>query len=276
MSTLTVRRLLIDLGQPFERRWNGGDAFSSAFFNALSMTFPLGEQFFIDSVRKGVKALPAEQQAQFQGELQGFVGQEATHRRLHALFNEQLAAQGFSNDWARRFEQRFKRVEPLNVRHWVAITAANEHFTALFAEHLLRHPAVLAGAEPRLQSLWLWHSAEEAEHRSTAFDVYQALGGNLQWRRRWFRIASTYFALDIARQIFNNLWRDGSWWRASTWRSAARFLFGRQQGLVRHGFKPWLAYLAADFHPSQQGGELGPRWLAANQAQLSPVGTQAG
>ena len=46
MKILPVRRLLIDLQTPFTRDWNGGDAFRSAFFNALSMSFPAGEQFF--------------------------------------------------------------------------------------------------------------------------------------------------------------------------------------------------------------------------------------
>src|SRR5918911_1080918 len=99
MSDLVVRRLSIDLATPFPRWWNGGDAFRTAYFNALSMSFPLGEQFFIDSVRAGVKALPEAQRAQFAAEVQGFVGQEATHRRIHALFNEQLAAQGHVNTW---------------------------------------------------------------------------------------------------------------------------------------------------------------------------------
>ena len=97
MTHLTVRRLLIDLKQPFERRWNGGDAFRSAFLNALSMSFPVGEQFFMDSIRKGVSALPLAGRESFAEELQGFVGQEATHRHLHALYNAQLASQGFVN-----------------------------------------------------------------------------------------------------------------------------------------------------------------------------------
>ena len=59
MTDLVVRRLLIDLETAFAQRWNGGDAFRSAFFSALSMSFPVGEQFFIDSVREGVKKLPA-------------------------------------------------------------------------------------------------------------------------------------------------------------------------------------------------------------------------
>ena len=60
MTNLVVRRLLIDLAEPIAARWNGGDAFRSAFFNALSMSFPVGEQYFMDSVRAGLKALPED------------------------------------------------------------------------------------------------------------------------------------------------------------------------------------------------------------------------
>src|SRR6476659_9633795 len=90
MTDLVVRRLLVDMEQPIARHWCGGDAFRTALFNALSMSFPVGEQFFIDSVRDGSKALPPELQAKHQADVQGFIGQEATHRRLHALYNEHL------------------------------------------------------------------------------------------------------------------------------------------------------------------------------------------
>src|SRR5882672_6635367 len=102
MSTAIVRRLLIDLDTPPPRRWCGGDAFRTAWFNALSMSFPFGEQFFIDSVRAGMESLPAEQRAAFEPAVKGFIGQEATHRRIHALFNEHLAKQGLVNHWEPR------------------------------------------------------------------------------------------------------------------------------------------------------------------------------
>ena len=60
MSQLTVRKLLIDLQTPFAVRWCNGDAFKTALFNALSMSFPLGEQYFMDSVRAGLKTLPPD------------------------------------------------------------------------------------------------------------------------------------------------------------------------------------------------------------------------
>src|SRR5690349_12014098 len=99
MTDLVVRRLLVDMQAPIPRHWCGGDAFRTALFNALSMSFPVGEQFFIDSVRKGFAALPPAQQDQMRTEVQGFVGQEATHRRLHSLYNAQLEQQGFVNAW---------------------------------------------------------------------------------------------------------------------------------------------------------------------------------
>jgi uncharacterized protein len=274
MTTLTVRRLLIDLATPIERRWNGGDAFRTAFFNALSMSFPAGEQFFIDAVRAGVKTLPPDRQAGFAAELQGFIGQEATHRRVHALFNEHLARQGHVNAWEPRILRRMKLLDGADPRHAVGITAATEHFTAIFAEHLLATPGVLAGAEARLCTLWQWHAAEESEHRSTAFDLYRELGGNERWRRRWMRIVTLFFATDLLRQTLRNLWRDGALLRWSTWRSAGVYLFGGD-GLVRRTWQPWRAYFRADFHPAKQGGERGARWLSANASQVVAVGPVA-
>lgn len=270
MTNLVVRRLLVDLESPVDRHWCGGDAFRSAFFGALSMSFPIGEQFFIDAVRAGLEALPPERQARFRGEVQGFVGQEATHRHIHARFNARIEAHGLVNDWEPRARRRLQRLNGLDPRHALAITAANEHFTALFAEWLLAHPQWLAGSEPRLQALWLWHAAEEAEHRSTAFNLYRALGGNERWRRIWMRRVTLIFLGDALRQTLSNLRRDGTLWRVATWRSGARFLFGRG-GLVRATWAPWRAWFRADFHPDQQPGDRAGHWLATHADLWRPV-----
>ena len=268
MTSLTIRRLLVDLDTPLPRRWCGGDAFRTAFFNALSMSFPAGEQLFIDSVKKGMAELRPEQRERFAAEVQGFIGQEATHRRIHQRFNQHLLNQGLKNRFEERIVARRPMLESLDTRNWLAVTAATEHFTAIFAEHLLAHPSLLQGAEPRLRDMWLWHSAEETEHRCTAFDLYVALGGNFEWRCRVFKAVAWNFAADTARQTLLNLWHDGSWWRSSTWASAWRTLFGGQ-GLVRLGYAPLKRYLREDFHPGQGDGRLAEGWLAAH-AELAP------
>jgi predicted metal-dependent hydrolase len=270
MHAPVVRRLLIDLETPFARHWFGGDALRTAFANALSMSFPLGEQFFIDSVRAGAAALPEAVRARFAAELQGFVGQEATHRRLHALFNAQLERQGHVNLWEARIRDRMRQMEGLDVRHAVAATAANEHFTAVLADWLLRESHWFDGTEPRLATLWLWHASEELEHRSTAFDLYLALGGDLRWRRRWMRLVTWYFLSDLALQTWRNLAHDRAQWRWSTWQSAASYLFGRT-GLVRCTFSAWRAYFRSDFHPSQSDGSRGSEWLDRHPERYTAV-----
>lgn len=273
MTTLTVRRLLADLDTPLPRHW-AGDAFRTAFFNALSMSFPLGEQLFIESVRKGLAALPEDQRARFAEEVQGFIGQEATHRHVHSRFNAHLERQGLVNHWEPRIESRRAEVERIDVRNWVAITAATEHLTAVFAEFMLSKPQVLAAAEPRLQALWMWHSAEESEHRSTAFDLYQALGGAHAWRVGIFRAVLRLFLLDLARQTLSNLWHDGSWWKPSTWAGAWRLLLGRD-GFLRFSRKRWRLYLREDFHPSQGDGDMARAWLDAHADQVAAVRSAA-
>jgi predicted metal-dependent hydrolase len=264
MSDLTVRRLMIDLSSGFPRLWHGGDAFRTAFFNALSMSFPVGEQFFIDSVKAGVAALPPEKQLQFKEQLAGFVGQEATHRHIHGLFNAQLAAQGYKNKWAIRAERRVQFVKKLDARHQVAVTAAYEHYTAILADWLLSHESQMDNVDSRLKTMWLWHSVEESEHKSVAFDVYQALSGSTAWRVRWFMRASFFFGTDLLRQTLRNLAHDGALLRWSTWRSAYGFLLGKQ-GAVRAMWRPLKAYLAEDFHPEKlDSSALTRRWLAAN------------
>lgn len=274
MTELVVRRLLVDLETPFPARWNGGDAFRSAFFNALSMTFPVGEQFFIDSVRQGAKQLPPEEQARMASEVKGFIGQEATHRRIHALFNQHLTDQGLTNTFEARATRRIQSQAQLNVRMHLAATAATEHFTAIFADWMLRHPEALEGAEPRLKTLWLWHSAEESEHRNTAFDLYQSLGGDHARRLKVFRYVTVIFLTDVLRQTVRNLWHDGSLFQWRTWKSAAQLLLSKD-GLFRGNVGLWKDYLRKDFHPSQHDAIASEQWLRDNIAQFSIVGQAA-
>ena len=83
--------------------------------------------------------------------------------------------------------------------------------------------------------------------------------------------AALAVALKELRQTLNNLQRDGTLWRWSTWTSAARFLFG-PQGMIRASVKPWRAWFRPDFHPAQQESTLSQDWLHANAASYALVG----
>lgn len=281
---LTVRRLGVDLTQGFNRHWNGGDAFLTAYCNALSMSFPTGEQFFIDSVKAGLKALPdTPENAALAETAKSFIGQEATHRRLHTLYNAHLLQQGLHNAWEPRTVKRIAKAHQdffsksdKPYLHMLAVTAAFEHYTAIFGDLTLEDldgPGDLfAHAEEPLKTLWRWHAAEESEHKTLAFDLYQRLGGNHGWRLRWFTFVSVQFTLDIIRQTVNNLWHDKTLHKPSTWWSAFKFTFG-SHGLVWRVAKPLLAYRRQDFHPNDVGSPTAAAdWLSRHADRWTPVG----
>jgi len=277
---LPVRKLEVDLQQGFARHWHGGDAFRTQFFNALSMSFPVGEQFFIDSVRGAAPLLPdpgGAQAAEIQAMLRGFIGQEATHRHIHGLYNAELERQGLQNRWQHWARQRIARLHERtsNPLHALAVTCAYEHFTALLADGTLRHARWLDGADATLQTVWRWHAAEETEHRAVAFDLYRAVGGSNAWRVRWYVYVGLVFMVDAMRQTAINLHRDGTLWRPSTAWSALRFFWGRD-GVAWRTLPALVRYLRRDFHPDLEHAQptaaaLAQQWLSSNAARFRVV-----
>ncbi len=271
MPDLTTRQLLIDLDTPLARHWCGGDAFATAWFNALSMSFPIGEQFFIDSLRAGVSTLPQAERDRWKAEIRGFVAQEATHRQIHKRFNEHLYKAGLRNGWERRIQRRLGIIGHLAPGHHVAITAAYEHFTAIMSGWILAHPERLQGTEERLRQLWLWHASEEVEHRAVAFDLLQHLDHQPALRHRWMRRVTLLFLTDVLLQTVSNLRRDGTLWRRSTWVGAWRLLLARG-GLLRDCYPLWRDYFRPGFHPLQHQPQGSAEWLAANRTAYRVVG----
>lgn len=285
LPELIVRRLLVDLQPGFSRHWNGGDAFLTAFCNALSMSFPVGEQYFIDAVKAGQQRLDATDPdaAQWHALTAAFIGQEAVHRHLHAQYNAELARQGLVNHWELRARARIDRLRrQLRARRGdamvldeLAVTAAFEHYTALLGDMVFsrfgRDGDWFLHAEEPLRTLWYWHASEESEHRAVAFELYARLGGSRARRAFWFIHASGYFLADATLQTLSNLRRDGTLWRPATWRGAARFLFGRW-GLVWRVVPAMSAYLRRDFHPAHYGDAAPARaWLREHAAQWRAV-----
>lgn len=275
--SLTVRRLHIDLSQPFDRHWNGQDAFRSAFANALSFSFPAGEQFFIDSMKRALPLLkPLPNSKSLFQDAKSFIGQEGTHRFLHAQFNEQLARQGYRNRWEGRIKRHIIRLErdikkhsaPRHL-HELAVTCAVEHLTAIMGDTVMAlkdgPQDWFADAQEPVRRMWYWHCAEEAEHKALAFDVYTALGGDRKLRMFYFRRILVLFVIDMTLQIADNLWRDGSWKLVSTWKKAATFLFGRR-GVLPLIWKDLCAYGREGFHPNLLGQiEPSQAWISQNQ-----------
>ena len=247
--------------------WHGGSAFRTAWFNAMSMLFPLGEKFFIDSVKAYRNDID---DPQLLDEITAFQGQEAIHRQQHQRYNELLCElRGYDLD---AIEQPIKdRIDwvyrNLDQRRRLAGTAANEHLTAIMAHEMLNRSDSLNGADARVAELWRWHGIEETEHKAVAFDVFLAVGGTISERRQALLFSSWYFMKDTMRITRMMLRNDGKLWSLREWLSGLNFLFG-YPGVLRRIVRPFMRFLRKDFHPWQHDNrDLVEAW--ANRASLT-------
>lgn len=160
-----------------------GEIVLSHLFAALSATFPDGETYFVRSVAAVRDQIT---DAELTAHIDGFIGQESMHGREHRAFNARLAELGYPTLAIERYTDRVFRLSERLGRPKIhlAITAALEHYTATLAEMLLSDPDARACfSHDAVRRLFLWHSLEESEHKSVAFDVYLAVGGSERMRR---------------------------------------------------------------------------------------------
>lgn len=232
--------------------WNAHGRHVSHFFNALSLCFPPGERFFIDSVRQFRE--PADS-AGLAAAVRGFIGQEAMHSREHARYNRALQDYGLpAQALERRVGQALGALRRAAPPAWrLSYTIALEHFTAILADRLLGDPRLLAGAEPQYAALWRWHAVEETEHKAVAFDVWsrtqgRGLGAHLL-RCGGMLAASAVFCASVLTATAVLAEADPATRRDTRgYLRLARFLLQRP-GLVSSGWQQWLAYFGRSFHP---------------------------
>ena len=248
--TITPRDRRFGRSDAQKRWWLGGDPIATAFYNALSITFPKGEAFFIESV----KAFRDDAPEKLEREIRAFVMQEVMHSREHVAFNKRVAEAGYDVAGLERvvletLKLTDGRPQILNL----AVTMALEHYTAIMAQQMLTNPRTFAGADAEQVDLWSWHAIEEIEHKGVAYDTW--LHATRDWSRwkRWkvkslmMLIVTFKFWPKRVRGMLELLRQDG----LTGWKVKARiawFLFGAP-GTLRTLLFPWLAFFMPGFHP---------------------------
>ncbi|QUD89788.1 metal-dependent hydrolase [Phenylobacterium montanum] len=271
--TITPRDLSFAASAPTSRWWLGGDPVATAFFDALSATFPYGERYFIECVRRyrGAAEPPLQQQ------IAAFVAQEAMHTREHVRLNGQIAAHGFdvaAMEARTKLRLDYARAQPPLKQ--LGGTIALEHFTAILAHALLADPRHLEGAPAEAQAMWRWHAIEELEHKAVAFDTFVVVAAKLPPWRRWLLRAST---MGIATSLlFSTVGRNiadiftaGGINRPGTWARLAAYLLVKP-GILRQVSAEYLAYFRPGFHPWARDD----RALAAEAERALPAMAELG
>ncbi|WP_271078356.1 metal-dependent hydrolase [Aurantiacibacter sp. MUD61] len=233
-----------------QKRERGTDPFASAWFAALSASFPRGEAMFIDAVRAHRDDVPPK----LAEEIRDFIRQEVNHSREHLAFNRAVADAGYDlTEIDARVKSLVADTQAAPPIVQLTITCALEHFTAMFAHEFLKDPDSIASAGMGDVQLWLWHAVEEIEHKAVAYDTW--LHATRSWSdwKRW-RVRSLIMALVTYRFLRNRvtdavelLRQDGiTGWKAK-W-GLFTHLFSRP-GILRKIFPAWLGYYKPGFHP---------------------------
>jgi predicted metal-dependent hydrolase len=158
------------------------DPVATAFFNALSVTFPAGEALFIEAVRR----YRDDADPVLKEQIAAFIKQETLHTREHVVFNRVIEAAGYDTKAMNAYiANRMRIARERSPLAQLAVTVALEHFTAILAHGLLSDPKMLAGAPEEVAALWRYHSIEEIEHKGVAFDTYVAATRTMSAYKRW-------------------------------------------------------------------------------------------
>ncbi|TAK91139.1 MAG: metal-dependent hydrolase [Aquabacterium sp.] len=266
-------KLDFQLGSGIPRFWNGGDAFKTRFFDAMSLTFPIGERYFISTVRAYRDQIADPHLLQ---EVKDFTRQEAQHGMVHTEFNAMLEKQGLNVAWTQRFlDRKFK----FQLARWskafnLSYTAAAEHMTAMMCTTFMERADIIEPFDHRMRAVYTWHSIEEVEHKAVCFDVLTKVA-----KAGYFtRIAGLiYFSIEYPIgnwYMVNRMLKDDGFsllQRAKMLLKGAWWLY-KPGGVFLPALGYYLSYFKPGFHPWQHT-EMGryQDWLTAFEHTGDPV-----
>jgi uncharacterized protein len=263
--------------------WVPNDPFATHMMNVLHLLLPEGERHFIKAV---LEASSLVTDPDLEAAIKPFIQQESWHAWAHQVVLDHLAEQGIdTKPYTDRLGKTLSltlgdppKFFPPALRRWwlyrrLADVAALEHFTAMLGQWVLTNRGLdYAGTDPTMLDLLRWHGAEEVEHRSLVYDVYQHVCGNYFIRA---------FSMFMTAPLFVGWWIAGARylmaqdptidtkWRWRDWLRAARayLLPGPWTLLVTVP----LRYMRPSHHPS---GEASTQ-MAVDYLEFSPAAKAA-
>ncbi|MBT2382836.1 metal-dependent hydrolase [Streptomyces sp. ISL-11] len=286
---ITPRRVSFDWDAT-PLHWIPDEPTATHVINVLHLLLPAGERWFVKVFKE---ALPLVDDKELLKDVKGFMGQEATHSVQHAYVLEHLAHQGLDTTaYTRRVDFLFDALLgerpplglPLSGREWLrfrlSVIAAVEQFTAVLGNWVLHADDLdRAGPDPVMLDLLRWHGAEEVEHRSVAFDMYEHCGGEDPGR-----YARRVVGMLITAPVLTYLWMWGSAYLIRHDPQLAgrlRYSLREHNKAVRKGLLPSSRqlgaavprYLRRSYHPTQEGSlRRAVDYLATSPAARAAAG----
>ncbi|MDC0661111.1 metal-dependent hydrolase [Marinobacter sp. SS21] len=244
--SIKPQRMGFEFDAKTPRYWLDNSYILSHTMNALSVLFPQGEQFFVDSVRYYRDQITDPKMKE---EVRGFIGQEAMHSLEHISMNQHVRDQGMPVE---ALEKQLSVIlgiaKKLPKRHQLAITCGLEHLTAMMADMLLERDDIRDDMHESMRTIWVWHAIEETEHKGVTFDVFQQVGGS--YAERAFYLVFVTAALGVVASAFTSqmMLKDR---KQFSFKDAGKGLWRMwgKNGAFSSLVPTWLEYFKPGFHP---------------------------
>ncbi|MCB0379088.1 MAG: metal-dependent hydrolase [Bdellovibrionales bacterium] len=239
----------LNLTDSIPKIWNRDDYMTTYVGNALSLLFPEGESFFVDSVKYFQSKI---EDPKLKEDVKGFIGQENMHSLNHITLNNYFSEHGYG--WVVHFSQWYMKVTTralrwLPKRTQLATTVGFEHMTATVSEVFFSRPDVINYQHPQIRPIFIWHCIEEIEHKDVAFNVYNLVGGHYLERVFGFFVAFLFMNFSMALFISLFAVKDLSFlnpvalirglWIQFGWNGFFNPIFPKSLKALKPSFHPW-------------------------------------
>jgi uncharacterized protein len=245
---ITVRKVKFEFPDELDEVLPGNDVVRETYMVAFSLTMPYLEPYLIRTFRSVADDIT---DAGLAADVREFIGQEAQHFQNHRRINEIIKRQLGPTVAAElqavedRLDADYRRFNTSKSRRFNLVYA--EGFEAMTCAMALTSIAEAEAGNNTISpgpwgQLWAWHLAEEMEHRTVAFDLYEHLEGSYPHRVIGSLRAQWHFQRTIDR--------------------LQRILLASQGAPSKRHLPPWLRagrsrYLAT-FKPGYDPGRLDP------------------
>ena len=191
--------------------------------NAVSVLMPHAEPYVVACTKAALDEGLIEDPDLTQ-DATAYLTQEAQHHGQHRKLNDLLIARyPRLTRTDRTAAWVFGKLRSRSTRFGLAFAAGFETIAFVAARWVDRHQRLLRDGEPVPTTLFLWHLAEEVEHKRVAFDVYEASGGG-RLRYAWaMTIAALVLSLGSLLGTITMLRAEGrllspvAWFRLVGW-----------------------------------------------------------
>lgn len=266
--SIKPQRMGFEFDEKNPRYWLDNSYILSHTMNALSVLFPQGEQFFVDSVRYFRDQITDPKMKE---EVRGFIGQEAMHSLEHIAMNQHVRDQGMPvEELEKQLSVVLGIAKKLPKRHQLAITCGLEHLTAMMADMLLERNDIREDMHESMQPIWVWHAIEETEHKAVTFDVFQEVGGT--YAERAFYLAFSTAMLGVVASAFTAqmMIKDPKHFSLKDTAKGMWRMWGKN-GAFSSLIPTWLEYFKPGFHPwDHDNSELIERFKAKINEHIAP------